>query len=263
MSKEFSAQKIVGILIVSVSLLGCNGGIKGVMQPSELSKLLDESDGWAMLPIPDSKYKPGTLINATDQGVRYVGNFEECGIPQEILKLVPGQAPKVTFSKATQFGAEAVANIKGVDAGIGFNKLKWAQLSVEEQGADALDLIRLSVWMTNPENSDKIPAVCLSWLEQPNTYLINEAFRISKGKYLLFDTTGAKVVLTNAMLKEFFDIGGNAKVGVTSDGELEFTETVYLAVRKARRAGSGLFETLGSPSPPGDLADPILKRLAQ
>lgn len=248
------------LMLIAAIQLGC-GGAGDVTKPTELGQILLKRDGWIMLPLPDSKYLPGSVIQATEEsGVRYLGHLKSCGVPSNVLKPDKGSAPKIAFTKDESYDAKATLSFKGISAGPEFGKIKKAKLTIDEHSADALDLVKISVWLTDPDNAERIPQVCSDWLGKPNTFVVNEAYVIKKGKYSLYDQKGGQIKLSaDSLLKLFATAGGEAKISSTQDGDMEFTQEVTLAIRRAQRIGNS-FQTL-SPGSEADLSgDDIIRR---
>ena len=112
-------------------------------------------------------------------------------MPKDTLKPVKGSAPKIVLNNEKGFDAKATLTFKGISAGPEFGAIKKAKLTIDEHSADALDLIKISVWLTDPGNAERIPQACSNWLGKPDTFVVNEAYVIKKGKYSLYDQKGA------------------------------------------------------------------------
>jgi len=91
-------------------------------------------------------------------------------------------------------------------------------------------------------------------LMKPDRYLVTEAFRVSKGKYVLQDKSGAAIKLETPVLKELLQFQPDVKYEVTADGGLMIEQPAYFAVRKAVRVGDG-FEVLGASAQAPSTAD--------
>jgi hypothetical protein len=251
------------LIFIAAIQLGC-GGAGDLAKPSEIGEILLVKDGWIMLPLPDSKYLPGSVITASEEsGVRYLGHLKSCAVPSDILKPEKGSAPKIIFTKNKSFDAKATLVFKGISAGPEFGTIKNTKLTIDEHSMDALDLIRISVWLTEPDNKKRIPQVCFEWLGKPNTFVVNEAYVIKKGKYSLYDQKGGKIKLSaDSFLKLFVTAGGETNISSTQDGDMEFTQEVTLAVRRVKRIGNS-FQTL-SPGSEVDLSgDDIIRKSFQ
>lgn len=87
----------------------------------------------------------------------------------------------VYTTKAWEFGASAIINYKGIEAGPEFSSVSKVKMEVIYQGADAFQVLKLRVWLENPENRKKVSQACMEEFQESNTYMITEAFRVSKG----------------------------------------------------------------------------------
>lgn len=251
------------LMLIAAIQLGC-GGPGDLAKPSEMGEILLEKDGWVMLPLPDSKYLPGSVITATEEsGVRYLGHLKSCGVPNDVLTPVKGSAPKIVFTKDKSFDAKATLAFKGISAGPEFDTIKKAKLTIDEHSANALDLLRISVWLTEPDNKGRIPQICSDWLGKPNTFVVNEAYVIKKGKYSLYDQRGGQIKLSADLLPKLFaTAGGETKISSTQNGDMEFTQEVTLAIRRAQRVGNS-FQTLSPGSEADFSGDEIIRKSFQ
>lgn len=238
-------------------ILACKGPAD-LYSPKEWRELFDTAGGWTPLPIPDSKYSPGAIIKVTD-GVYYVDDLESCRYPlKEFLK--ESYVPGISFTKAWEFGANAMISYKGIGAGPEFDKVSKVRMEVKDQGADALRVLKIKVWMQDPDNRGKVSQICMEELLKPNRYLITEAFRVSKGKYTLMDETGAAIKLKTGILGRFLKVEPNMNFQITSDGGLVIEQPAYFAIRYAVRVDKD-FETLGAVGVAPEIADAKIEKL--
>jgi hypothetical protein len=230
--------------IVQIAVTGCKT-VADVYSPKEWRDLFNKSGGWTPLPIPDSKYRPGSIIKVTDEGIWWIDDLKGgCNYPLEEFEQ-PGTSPSITFEKKWQFGANAILQIKGIKAGPKFDQLSSVRMEVIGQGADAIRLLKLKAWMAEPKNVSKVSPVCMEQLSKVDYYMITEAFRVSKAKYTLADKSGAAIKLeTPLMIKEFLQIQPEVKYEVSTDGSMTIDQPVYVAIRKAVRIGPD-FESKG------------------
>jgi hypothetical protein len=250
------------LVLLPIFAFGCTNALEKAYTPRELAKLLSDAGGWKMLPFPDSKYAPGSLIKVTEaDGIRWIGAFGKCNIPAEFLTPVPGNIPPLDFKREAKFSASLAANLEGIKLGPEFSSVRNITLKIDEYGADAIDLLGLCVWQSKPENTTKIAPVCTQWLRSPDHYFENEAFRISRGKFTLYDQKGTKIKLTPSNVTKYLEIGADASYTVTTTGEVTFTTPHYLAIRKAIATEDHCFDVLGAASRPPKTADPLLDRL--
>lgn len=255
--------KFFALFIAVVLLASCNE-VTDVYTPSEWVTMLKQAGGWAPLPFPDSKYRPGSIIKVTDnegiKEIRWIGHLEACKYPEEVLKVEKSYIPGITFKKGKDFGANAMINFRGISAGPAFDSVSKISLEVQDHGADAFRLINLKVWWEDPTNRKKVSSVCMDELKKPDYYLVTEAFRVSKGTYTLYDKTGAKIKLTAPKLGDLLQFQPDVKYEVTSEGKLVIDQPAYFAVRKAVRIGDD-FEVLGEQSKEPQTADTKIEKL--
>jgi hypothetical protein len=257
----------LSILVFGVSQLAslfalraCNPTVENTYAPDELVKFYVAND-WVPLPMPDSKFSPGVifeLVTNPKPTVRYISDIQTCGIPDDVGKPVVGSSPPITFSKKSDYGADAVLQVKGVEAGPEFSKVRSVTLSEEDHGGDALNLLKIKIWLADPANANKIPQACKDFLDAPNHYIAGESYRVSKGKYTLHGDGGVTFKLTGLKTK-ILNLGANFHGTVTSDGSLEFSAPVYTAVRRVALTNGGL-QTLGDPNQPATSGDDSLKK---
>lgn len=223
--------------------IGCKDA-GDVYSPQEWRDLFKTAGGWTPLPFPDSKYRPGSIIQAGEDGVRWIDDLEACRYPMAEFE-EKSYIPSITFEKAWIFGGSALINFKGISAGPGFDRISQVRLEIQDHGADAFRIIKLSVWLEDPDHRGRVSQACMDELMKPNRYLVTEAFRVSKGKYVLKDKSGAAIKLAAPVLKDLLQFEPDVKYEVTADGGLMIEQPAYFAVRKAVRIGEG-FEVLGA-----------------
>lgn len=213
---------------------------------------------WIPLPEPDSKMSPGAVVTYTPKnGVQWQGTIVgRCGIPDELFKPSPSDAGKLTFNTSSDYGADAVLKLKGVSIGPQWSKVKSTTLELDKHGPSSLDMVGIRLWMA--QNGGKIPQACKDLLNSPNTYLIQEAYAVSQGKYTLKDKSDAELSLKGLQAGPL-NIGVDAHAKPSDDGSLEFDELLYTAIKNVQYANGG-WQSLGSES--SSFADEtILKQL--
>lgn len=248
------------LVFTTLVFVGCRSNIENVYSPQEWRDMFIKAGGWAPLPFPDSKYRPGSIIQVNETGIRWIDHLESCHFPDEVLRPEVSQIPSITFSRARELDANAMINIKGIAAGPAFSQVQKVHLEVQEHGADAFRLLNLKVWLEEPENRAKISPVCMDELNKSGRYLVTEAFRVSKGVYTLFDKTGAAIKLKAPVLGPLLKFEPDVKYEVTADGGLVIEQTVYFAVRRAVRVGND-FEILGESSKHPETADAQIDKI--
>ena len=229
----------IASVLAGAALLACSSDAGDVYSPAEWRDLFKEH-GWTALPIPDSKYEPGAIIKVTAQaGIRYIDHLRTCGYPAEVLAPEVGKIPAISFAKSREIGAAAMLNIKGIGAGPEFSNVASSRLEIDEHSADALRLVALRIWQETPGNLEGNARFCVEALEKPDYYLITEAFRVAKGRYALYDKSGAKLKLSLANLGRLLKFEPDVKVEVTGEGELVIDENVSFAIRRAISTTAG------------------------
>lgn len=254
----------LGLLTVIVFASGlaasCRETIGDIYSPREWRDLLAAAGGWTPLPMPDSKYRPGSIIQVNEGGVRWIDHLASCRYPADLLRPEQGAIPAINFSKNKAFGADVLLNYQGIKAGPGYDSVGKVSLRVSDHSADALRLLALRVWQENPANRAQVSPVCMDELEKPDVYLVTESFTVSKGTYSLYDKRGAKLALTLPKLGSMLSVEGNANVDITTEGDLQIDAPSVFAIRKAVRV-AGNFTVLGDPENPPTTADEQIEAL--
>lgn len=251
-------RRLVPLTLLMAICTGCpNTGDVSKSQP--IYKFYIQNH-WIPLAEPDSKMAPGAVVTYTvKNGIQWQGTIVgRCGIPDDLLKAVPSDAGKLTFNTSSDYGASAVLNIKGVTVGPQWKKVKSTTLELDKHGPSSLDMVGIRLWMSNPDNASKIPQGCKDLLNAPNTYLIQEAYAVSQGKYTLKDSTDAELSLKGLQAGPL-SLSADAHAKPSDDGSLEFTELLYTAVKNVQFANGG-WQSLGSSGQPS-ADDTILKQL--
>ena len=259
--RQFVKPKGIVFLVVSLALVitvRCKD-IEDVYTPKEWLEIFEKAGGWTPLPFPDSKYRPGAIISVSDNGIRWIDNLDACGFPLAEFAQ-PRYSPTIIFEKAWEFNGSALINFKGISAGPGFNRISKIRMEIKDYGADAFRLLKLRVWLEDPDNRAKVSQVCLDELNNDGTYLINEAFRVSSGKYMLFDETGFSIKLEAPVLKHLLQFQPEVKYTIATDGSLIIEQPAIFAVRKAKRVDDS-FMTLGPPDKELETADNKIEQL--
>ena len=246
-------------LFFILMIFACKDSVD-VYSPKELRTLFQEAGGWIVLPFPDSKYKPGSIISVTADGVRWIDHLNSCGYPPEALGIEKSYIPSIQFTKSIGFAANALINFKGIQAGPEFGRISKVNLRISDHGADAFRIIQFVVWMEQPSNAQKVSGVCLNELKRPNRFLVTEAFRVSKGQYTLYDKSGSRLKLELPALKALLQFDPDVKYELSSDGSLAIEQDAVLAVRRTVRIGDN-WETLKNASAVMETADSLIDKL--
>jgi hypothetical protein len=253
MKSHFAKSLTVSCLIASCAMwLGawsCNGNAGDISKKSSMQQFYLDN-GWIPLPLPDSQYAPGTIFTYEKKtGLRYISSLKTCGIPDEVTAPVVGNSGKLSFNVSGDYGADLAVKVSGVSAGPDWSKIKKTTLTMDDHGPSSMDLYKLQIWLTAPENADKFSPVCKTELLKPNTYVAQESYRVSKGKLTLSDENGAKIAVKGLQAGPV-NIGADAHAKATEDGSLEFDQTLYTAVRRLVYVTNGGFQALGNATQP-------------
>lgn len=250
---------LAAVFALSAFLLsGCNDDIGDVYSPKEWRDLLNSAGGWTPLPIPDAKYREGSIILVNDDGIRWLGDLESCRYPDQFSK--PAPIPAVTFSKSKVFSANVLAGYNGIELGPGFDRDNKVTLKVTDHSADALNLLALKVWQEDPVNRASVSSVCMDELAKSDRYLITEAFVASNATYTLYDKKGVKLDLNAPEWGSLLGLESDAGYSVTADGGLSVKQPTVFGIRKAVRIDDD-FTVLGEESDEPELADGKIEAL--
>ena len=253
------------LLLLIFGAFSCTPGATELYTPKELSKLLHDAGGWALLPFPDSKYEPGSIVRITpENGIRWIGSAQSCGISPEVLRPVPGDVPPLNLSKKTTFSGSLAVKYQGIEVGPEYAKVKNVVLKINKMTSSGIDLIKLSNWLNDPANHATFSATCTEYLTPADQYFQNEGLSISDGSFTLYDKDDKKLSLTAANLGQYFGGSLKASLSVETDGSVTFDKPYFLAIRTAHRKGN-VFETLGPSreTTPPSAGDQILVTLSE
>ena len=208
-----------------------------IFQPPPLKQFLEES-GWVSLPLPDKRMGPGSVIKVTKKDgaviMQWLGDLRRCGISDREFRYVRGKYSAIgigeSFGVKTSIAAQFIAKLEGT---ADFEKAGGAIMQIEASGGDAVDFDALTNWMAKPGAAQRMPQVCNNFLAQEDSYLVSEAFRISKASYGLVDKNGAKLTVTG---------GAFGQAGSRSSGTLSVIDDLYFGVRRVRQLAPDLFE---------------------
>jgi len=215
---------------------------------------------WIPLPEPDSRFGPGAVFTFTPgTDPRWQGTLQDCGLPGEVTTAVEAQSGQLEFDTSSDYGASAVLKLKGVTAGPEFSKVKNSTLQLDQHGPSSLNMVKLRLWVNDPENRDKIPKGCKDLLSRANTYIVQEAYEVSKGKYTLKSATSGKVAIDGLKLG-VLSLAPDAHAKIGNDGSLTFDQTLYTAVRRLEYANGG-WDSLGRPGSGADADQQVISQL--
>ena len=90
-----------------------SNNLKNVFSPEEWVDFIESlGEGYVPLPLPDSKYHPGSIISVNydgpQRGISWLGKLEDFDIPPDKLEIIKGDIPAVNITKSKEFKAEAL-----------------------------------------------------------------------------------------------------------------------------------------------------------
>jgi len=214
-----------------------------VLKMADLQKLYGSR--WVVLPFPDSRMTPGSVISVKKNQVAWESDLRSCGAPESVMKTNVSDSGKLEMKGEAEYGANAAISIKGIEAGPDFKKVKKTQLRQDSHGPEGLDRIALGEWFNNP--ATKLSKTCTDFLNEKDVFIVQESYKVSKGAYTLFDEGNKKLELKGLNLG-ILKISGGASAKTTADGSLEFDMPVYTAIRRVKRFSDGSLKTLGTPA---------------
>jgi hypothetical protein len=221
--------------------------------PPPLKQFLEEN-GWVSLPLPDKRMGPGSVIKVTKKDdavlVQWLGDLRRCGITDREFRYVRGRYSAIGIGESYGIRASIAAGfIARLGGNADFEKAGGAIMQIEDSGGDAVDFNALANWVAKSRAAQRMPQVCNNFLAQADTYLVSEAFRISKASYGLVDKNGAKLAVTG---------GAFGQAGSGSSGTLSVIDDLYFGVRRVKQLGPDLFEPRPGPGTAPE-ADSLLR----
>lgn len=191
------------------------------------------SSSWLRLPFPDSKFEPGAVIIIEGKDPRWIGHIRDCGVAEDVLAPAAGSIGDLTFNSSRTWSADAVLKIQGIKAGPEFSRVRSVGFVQNGMTADALNLIRLQLWLNEPANQAKV-AACDSILSRPEAYILGETIRVNDGKYTLTAADGSKIGIEGIKIG-VVEFEPNAEVKADATGDLVITKPVYTHIRRVKR----------------------------
>jgi len=195
-----------------------------------------KATGWVVLPYPDSKYGPGAVVQiAEGHAPDWLGSLtKDCGVPPKIIETGTCATASFELNRAIVYDSMAVLQLQGVSAGPLFSRIRFVSLQVEDCSADAFSILAFEYWLMDPDREGKLEEGCLENLSRPDTYIVREAIRVSRGAYTFETETGARLDLKGVDVADYLRLSPEAKVKVGEDGSLEFDQDVFLAIRRLK-----------------------------
>lgn len=215
-----------------------------VVSHSDLKKLYGSR--WIPLPLPDSRIGPGAIITIKKGQVGWESNLSSCGAPAAVLAATTSAGSILTFKANAEYGADAALSIGEVTVGPEFKKVKKVTLKADNHKPYGLDRIKLGTWFNDPKT--ELSGECKKFLARNDVFIVQEAYEIAKGSFTFFGDNNSKISLSGISVGPV-KIGANAKAQANKQGDLEFSEPVYTAIRRLKYLKSGELKTLSAPGP--------------
>lgn len=230
---------------------------------AEIQAMFDSAGGWIALPVADSKYEAGAIIQVAEgSGVRPISHLRECRYPEEVLAPRVGLLPSLRTQRALAVDLGFVGAIRGVRLGPQGQRARFVGVQIDSITSESFDPLRLAIWEEEGTNYDLVPEACRRQLQQPNTFVVSEAARVNRGTYTFYDSAGSRLEVASDQLGEFVDVDAGAEARVSADGRVVIASPVTVAIRRAWWAGDG-FEVLGPEAGETPTADSTLRALVQ
>jgi hypothetical protein len=197
--------------ILPPTLLAASAALlTGCLQPPAPFPDLDATlgAGWTAVPLPNSSLAPGAIVqvtapnggavtNTSQLQVRWLGALQDCGVPATALVVNQAAVPGISSGSTFSLSASIAADLAGVSLGsLGGDASSSTNLTITTATDSALNYIDFTRWANDPANRMALAAACGPALNQPNTYIIQEAFIISSGSYNFKNTRGATISVT-------------------------------------------------------------------
>jgi hypothetical protein len=229
--------------------------IAQVLRDADLKKVYGSR--WIPLPLPDSRIGPGAIVTIKKGQVAFESSLDKCGAPKNVMTPVRGNDASITGKVEGEYEASAALKIGGVSAGPEFKKARKTSLRMENHHPEGLDRIELAMWLKDP--SVKLPPACEAFLTEKDVFLVQESYRVDKGRITLYDDKKTKLSLSGLNLG-IVKLDANAKTARIVDDEVEFSAPMYTAIRRVKYLKGGGLKTLSNAT--GAPADDDGKALA-
>lgn len=228
-----------------------------------IQAMFDSAGGWIALPIADSKYEAGAIIQVVEgSGVRPISHLRECRYPGEVLAPRVGLLPSLRTERTLGVDLSFVGAIRGVRLGPEGRRARQVGLKIDSITSESFDPLRLAIWEEEGSNYDLVPEACRRQLQQPDIFVVSEAARVNRGTYTFYDSAGSRMEVGSDRLGEFVDVDAGAEARAGADGRVVITSPVTVAIRRAYWAGDG-FQVLGPEAEETPTADSTLRALVE
>jgi len=229
----FAAVRVCMLFLVAIGI--------GIAVPARAAGLLDGIDlprGYQPLDMPRDfagASLAGALVQLSPRrGFRYLGHLRDCGLPEQVLRPLPGLLGMASLSRRT---------LK-VNASIGATFLQAFGLELKGDSTSQIEitlgaaidemLVPMAVAGAARAHDAALQQKCGDVLRLANVFWINNAIRVDSLKVRLLDARGASVAANAEQLGAAIgNLKAQASVAATADGLLEIRRPVYIAFRDA------------------------------
>jgi hypothetical protein len=266
------AGMMLSLVFIAVMLLpaavfcqGAQGAEKAYQLGQDWVKALDTNRDWVTLPVPDSKYGPGTILQLTFEAgdpkphIRSRGNIKRFfpeAVKDNVFELEESAMPAMTFKSGKKFNAEALLEIFGFKPGINFSKDTEVTLDIQEYGAPIISLDVFEMWLGDAKNKDRFNTNSLKLFNGDN-FVVAEALVVKKATFSLSRKGSGKIDLTGTNINDYISGTGKFENTKTTEGKLEVKSPIVFAVHYARRIPGEPWKILGKPGLKEPKADPL------
>ena len=186
-----------------------------------------ESD-WIRLPVPNSVFRPGSIVSAAECSARWLGHIEDCDVPPDVLKVQFGYIGDWTQQTSKSYSAHALLDVPGISMGPEFKLVDRVEITEEGMGTESLNVIMLEGWLADERH--ELNTTCRRRLRHPDTFVIGESVRLSSAKYKLYNEAG--VQMDGPKAARVISIAeANVTTRIQRNGELVLSVPVYTHIR--------------------------------
>ena len=250
-----ASKRAAFVVAASVLFLNSSGSAQG-LKTADLQKVYGSR--WVPLTVPDSRIGPGAIISIKKGEVAWESSLDKCGAPKNVMAPVPSNASGIDAKTEGEYGADVALKIGGVSIGPNFKRAKRASLKLVSSRAEGIDRITLGEWFN--AQGTTLSATCKKFLTQKDVFLVQEAYRVDKGRLTFYDDKNAKLTLSG-LNAGIVNVGASAKAAHVVDDSLEFDMPMYTAIRRLKYLKNGDLQTLSAPGAETTRDDELRKLL--
>ena len=241
--------KRAGLLLLPLALTACPAPAPPNIAPTLQPLGAALGPAWTIVPLPNTKLTPGAIVQinpldapaiaqAKTVDIVWLGTLATCGVPDTVLAVTPGDVPGISAGTSYALNADISAKLGPASLDAGANATSTAQLKIDASTDTSLNYVSFSAWVADADNAKAFNAKCRTLLAGANTFVVQEAFVISKGSYSFAKNTGGKLAVTpppNIPVKAEVDANG----GPT--GDLTITQPIVFALKAMQELPEGGF----------------------